>query len=99
VVEEEAGDELAPAPDADLLEDRLEMVLHRIRGQIQPAGDLVGRQALGAQLGNHLLTLGEAIGIGDQGSRLVPMGGFDDHGDAAVRSVAEHRPAHQQPLA
>ena len=65
MVEVDAGDEFAPTPDADLGEDRLEMVLHRVRGQIQPAGDLVGRQALGDQLGDRLLTLGEAVRIGE----------------------------------
>lgn len=40
VLEEDAGHELLTAVDTDLLEDRLQMVLHGVRGDAQRAADL-----------------------------------------------------------
>src|SRR6476646_6073008 len=67
VLEEEPGDELAPALHVDLLEDRLEVVLHRVGGEVKPRRDRVGRQPLGHQLRDPALAVGETVGVGDEG--------------------------------
>lgn len=52
VVEEEPGHEIAARAGTRLLEDRLQVVLHRVRRQVQSPGDLAGREAPRHQLGD-----------------------------------------------
>src|SRR5688500_11909821 len=55
VLVEEVRDELAAAADADLGEDRLDVVAHGVAGEEQALGDLRRRAALRDQLGNLAL--------------------------------------------
>ena len=97
LLEEQARDERATRGDADLLEDRLEVVLHRPRGQVQPLRDGVGGQPVGDELGHVSLALGEAVRVGDERRELMGARGLDHHGDRRAGLVSEHRAPHDQP--
>jgi hypothetical protein len=79
VLEEKLCHELSAAPDTDLLEDRLEMVLHCVWRNFQAATDLPGREAveheachvaLCLRASAALLWLG-AVGIGVSATRVA----------------------------
>jgi hypothetical protein len=97
VLEEHARDELAARTHLDLSEDRLEVVLHRPRRDVQPVGDRARPEPLRDELRHRALALGQAVGVGDQRHELVRPGGLDDHGRLGVGVVAERRAAHEQP--
>src|ERR671926_1715481 len=50
VIGRDARDELTPAVDVDLVEDGLQVVLHGVRRDEEPVGDLLGREALKNEL-------------------------------------------------
>ena len=97
VIEEDAGHEIAARAGTGLLEDRLQVVLHGVGGQVQGAGDLAGRASLGHQLRDPTLARGERVRIGDQGSELGRPRGLEQHRDGRLVTGAEQRPAHHDP--
>src|SRR3984957_15664885 len=78
---EDRGDELAAAVHARPVEHRLQVILHGVGGQVQPARYLAGRQALADQRGYRLLTISQAIGGHDQRRDLSRGGVLDYHGN------------------
>src|SRR3954469_21162751 len=95
--EEHARDELAARGHADLLEDRLEVILHRPSRQVQPVGHRLGAQPECDKLRHLPLALGEPAGIGDQRREFVRTRGLDHYRDLDPRLLAEHRCAHDEP--
>ena len=98
VGEEDLADQFAPAVDAGLLEDVLEVLLDGLRRDGQRCGDLRGGIALQDQPGDILLALGQAVGGHQQGRDARRVGRFDDHGDPRLaagdqRRAVQHHPA------
>ena len=97
VLEEHARDELAAGAHADLLEDRLEMILDRPRRDVQAIGDRARSKSLGDELRDAALAVGEPVGVRDQGRELVRPGGLERSPPSARRRRPERRAAHDQP--
>ena len=101
VLEEQLRDELAAGADAGLLEDRLQVVLHRARREVQ----LVRRFAFvdspcATSWVTAPLALGQPVGVGDERRELGRAGGLEDHGGprvgaspSTIRARRSQRPA------
>jgi hypothetical protein len=81
VGEEHLAHEVAPAADARLLEHVLQVLLHGVRGDAEPVGDLGRGVAAQDQPGDVLLAIGQPVGGHQQRGDAGRMGGLDDHGD------------------
>jgi len=79
VVVEQALYERLTAPYADLIEDVGEVVLHRVLGDAEHSGNLLGRGASYYQLYDLLLSVAKPISGGfDPGDFFWPGGFYDD---------------------
>src|SRR5688500_7912774 len=87
VLGEQRGDELAAAGDADLVADGLDVVAHRMRGQVQLGGDLRRAGAAGDELRDLLLARRELVGLDDDRGDLRRLGVLDDERGVAQRAV------------
>jgi hypothetical protein len=58
VVEEQAGDQFTSRAGAGLVEDRLEVVLDGVHGEVQSLPDVVGGKALGDEFGDASFAVG-----------------------------------------
>ena len=77
------------------------MVLHGVRGDVQPFGDLAGREALRHELGQPAFALRESVRVGDQRCELGCPRRFEHYRDArrvVGVTIAETRTAHDQPV-
>jgi hypothetical protein len=98
VVEEQACDQFATGADAHLVEDRLEVILDGVGGEVQTVGDVVGRVPLGDELRYESFPVGEAVGGGNQWCVVLPADGqlepfvdADDIADVAVAVLTDDR--------
>src|SRR5512145_1121484 len=66
----EPTSQLDAVPDAELVEDRLEVALHRLGGDPQPLGHLAGAQAVRDEQGDLAFTLRESVRRGRRLHRL-----------------------------
>jgi hypothetical protein len=99
VFEEDLADELAPAADAGLGEHRLQVVLHRVWGEVEAARDLARREALADESCERALAGGQAVGGHDQRRDLEGAGLLDDHGDRPFTCRAEPGRVHEREAA
>jgi hypothetical protein len=81
VVEEQAGHEVAAGAAAHLVEDRLQVVLDGVCGDVEPHADVVGGEPLRDELGDPAFAVREAVRVGDQRRELRRAGVVDHHGD------------------
>ena len=82
VVGEQSGDEFAAAGHAALGEDRLDVVVDGVARDAHLGGDLFGRQSPGEEWYHFGLSLGEAVGLDDDGDE---GDGSSSAGGAAAR--------------
>src|SRR3954454_13018654 len=78
VLREDTVHELATAGDADLLEERLHVVAHRVRREVQLGCDLCRAQPACDRARHVELALGQAVRLDDQGSHVPGFRGLDD---------------------
>ena len=95
---EEQGDEFASRAGTGLVEDRLQVVLDGVCGEMESLPDVVGGKALCHQFGDSSFAVGEPVGVGDQGCELGRLCVFDQDGDRGVWTVAENRTPHGYPI-
>jgi hypothetical protein len=98
LLDEHLRDELPPAAHADLLEDRLQMILNGVRLQEQRARDLVSRESLNDEPDHVALPLREAVGLDDQRRDLRRPRRLDDHGRSSRRAAVEERAVQDEPV-
>ena len=79
---DEAARELDAVPHAELVEDRLEVALHRLRGDAEPLRDLARAEPVRDEQGDLAFTLGEPIGR----ARPAPAPGRAAPAPAAARA-------------
>src|SRR5512139_3769888 len=72
----EAPRQFDAVADSQLVEDRLQVALHGLRGDGEPLGDLATAQAVGDEQGDLALPVGEAVrrGLLDHGRALHDAG-------------------------
>lgn len=79
--EEDLPRELAAAVHADFLENRLEVLLNRVRRDRQRAGDLVGRATPEHQSSHRLLSFRQPVGSDNERGEVGGAGWLDDQSD------------------
>jgi len=79
--------ELSAAAHARLLEDRFQVVLDGVLGDVQLLGDRVCREAVEYEAAYLLLLFGEAVGAHHDGGDLVGGRLLDDHRDGVMPLV------------
>src|ERR1700712_3333753 len=101
VLGEQLGHQLAPARDAYLGEDRLEVVTDGVWGEEPLGGDLLVGQPARHGSGDLLLTRGEAVGLDDDRCDLRGLRRLDGErrGSRTTVRAAQARRVHRQPPA
>src|SRR5512139_2935898 len=91
----EAPRQFDAVADSQLVEDRLQVALHGLRGDGEPLGDLAAAQAVGDEQGDLPLPLSQAVG----GGLLDRGGALDDAGKHLAPEVELGAPlAHRRRL-
>ena len=97
VLEEDLRDEVAPASHTDLLEDRLQVVLHGVLGEVQLPRNLGRTEAVEDELGDLALPRRQPVGGDDERGDLRRSRRLEDDRDSPLGGIADNRAVNGQP--
>jgi len=86
VLSKEPPDQFTAAAHPDFLEDRLEVILHRIGRDVEGVGHLGCRQPTQHALHDLTLAPGEILGLHDQWGDLDRLGHLQSHRSLSLRA-------------
>ena len=95
VLGEDPVHELAAAGDADLLEERLDVVADGVRREVQLGGDLGGAEPAGDRPRDLELATGQTVGLDDERRDVGGLRRLDD--ERHLAGALEDRAVHEQP--